>query len=271
MAVSAASGTGPTRPHDGPDDRPRDRPLAGRIAVVTGASAGIGRATAAALAAAGAEVWAVARRADRLDALAAETGCRAVALDVAEPGAFEALAGRVTPDILVNNAGIGAGIAGLAGASAEDIDRTIGLNVSALLRAVRAFLPALTARRGDIVNIGSVSGLYPTRSAIYGASKAAVRMASRNLRLELVGTGVRVIELCPGRVATEFYDAAIPDDPDARDRLKTTGIAELTAEDVAEAVLWAVTRARHVNVSTLELQPVEQVFGGVRFDPLDFG
>jgi NADP-dependent 3-hydroxy acid dehydrogenase YdfG len=243
-------------------------PLAGRVAVVTGASSGIGRATAAALAGAGAEVWAVARRVDRLATLTAETGCRAAALNVAEPGALEGLARTVSPDILVNNAGVGAAIAGLAGASAADIARTVGVNVTAMLEALRVFLPALKARRGHVVNLGSVAGVHANFSAVYGASKAAVLMASRNLRHELAGSGVRVTEVQPGRVATEFYDAALAHDPATRDRLKASGIVELAPADVAEAILWAVTRPRHVNVSTIEIQPVEQVFGGVRFDPV---
>ena len=120
-----------------------------------------------------------------------------------------------------------------------------------------------------MVNLGSVAGLYPIVSVVYGASKGAVRLMSQNLRLELRGTGVRVTEICPGRVSTEFYDAAIPD-PETRDRLKTTGIRELTPDDIAEAILYAVSAPAHVNVSTIELQPVEQVFGGVQFAPVDW-
>ncbi|MEM0943915.1 MAG: SDR family oxidoreductase [Pseudomonadota bacterium] len=239
--------------------------LAGKVAVVTGASAGIGAATVRALAGAGAEVHAVARRADRLAALAAQTGAIAHEGDVTKAEDRAGLA-QIPAEILVNNAGIGAGIAGLVAAEPDEIERTIQTNVTAVLHLLQGFLPGMIARgRGHVVTIGSVAGLYPTISAIYGASKGAMRLMDQNLRLELRGTGVRVTEIQPGRVATEFYDAAIPD-AERRDRLKLTGISELEAADVAAAILYAVNAPPHVNVSTIELQPTEQAFGGVSFD-----
>lgn len=241
--------------------------LSGRVALVTGASAGIGAATVRALAGAGAEVHALARRADRLEALAAQTACTPHALDVTEAEARADLAARLSPDILVNNAGVGAGIAGLRSASLAEIERTVATNLTAVLDLVRLVLPGMIERgRGHLVNLGSVAGLYPGPSAIYGPTKAGVRMMGWNLRGELRGTGVRVTEILPGRVATEFYDAAVPD-PDLRDRLKTTGIRELRPGDVADAILYAVTAPAHVNVSAIELQPLGQTYGGVAFDP----
>ena len=139
-----------------------------------------------------------------------------------------------------------------------------------LFRSLRLTLPGMIARRrGHVVNLGSVAGLYPLVSAVYGASKGAVRLMSQNLRLELRGTGVRVTEICPGRVTSEFYDAAVTD-PATRDQIKTTGIRELSPDDIAEAILYAVSAPAHVNVSTIELQPVEQSFGGAQFDPIDW-
>jgi len=242
--------------------------LSGRIALVTGASSGIGEATVGALADAGAEVHALARRAARLQALAGETGCIPHALDVTDTPALDRLAKRVRPDILVANAGLGAGINGLIGASAEEVERTVATNVTAVLQALRLFLPGMIAgAAGHVVLIGSVAGLYPGVSAVYGASKGAVRVMGWNLRRELRGTGVRVTEILPGRVATGFYDAAVPD-PQARDRLKITGIRELQPGDVADAIRYALTAPAHVNVSAIELQPLEQSFGGVSFDPV---
>ena len=177
---------------------------------------------------------------------------------------------NLTPDLIVNNAGLGAGITGLVTATREEVAQTIDTNVTAVLDLLRLTLPGMIARkRGHVVNLGSVSGLYPIVSVVYGASKGAVRLMSQNLRLELRGTGVRVTEICPGRVSTEFYDAAVPD-PATRDGLKTTGISELSPSDIADAILYAVSAPAHVNVSTIELQPVEQTYGGVHFDPLDW-
>jgi len=241
--------------------------LAGRTALVTGASAGIGAATAAALAAEGATVHAVARRAERLQALSAATPLTPHAEDIAEPAARARLAARVAPDILVNNAGVGAGIEGLLAATEAEIERTISTNVTAVLDLVRLTAPGMARRGGGhVVLLGSVAGVYPGVSAVYGASKAAVRMTGWNLRRELAGTGIRITEILPGRVATEFYDAAVPD-PETRARMKETGIRELASEDVAGAILYAVTAPAHVNVSAVEIQPLEQVFGGASFHP----
>ena len=239
-------------------------------ALVTGASSGIGEAVVRKLTTAGWQVHALARRGARLQALANDTGCVPHVLDICDGPALARLMAGLAPDLLVNNAGIGAGITGLTGATRDEIARTIETNVTAVLDLLRLTLPGMIARRrGHVVNIGSVSGLYPTFSAVYGASKGAVRLMSQNLRLELRGTGVRVTEICPGRVSTEFYDAAVPD-PATRDRLKTTGIREISPDDIAGAILYAVSAPDHVNVSTIELQPIEQSFGGVQFDPIDW-
>jgi NADP-dependent 3-hydroxy acid dehydrogenase YdfG len=241
-----------------------------RATLVTGASSGIGEAVVRKLAAAGWQVHALARRGARLQALANETGCTPHILDIRDGAALEHLTASLAPDLLVNNAGLGAGITGLATATREEVAQTVDTNVTAVLDLLRLTLPGMIARgRGHVVNIGSVAGLYPTVSAVYGASKGAVRLMGQNLRIELRGTGVRVTEICPGRVSTEFYDAAIPD-PTIRDRLKTTGIRELSPSDIADAIHYAVSAPAHVNVSTIELQPVEQTFGGAQFDPVDW-
>jgi NADP-dependent 3-hydroxy acid dehydrogenase YdfG len=239
-------------------------------ALVTGASSGIGAAVVRKLSANGWQVHALARRASRLQALANETGCTPHALDIRDGEALERLMGTLAPDLLVNNAGLGAGITGLVAATRAEVAQTIETNVTAVLELLRLTLPGMIARRrGHVVNVGSVAALYPTVSAVYGASKGAVRLMGQNLRLELRGTGVRVTEICPGRVSTEFYDASVPD-PATRDRLKTTGIRELSPGDIADAILYAVSAPAHVNVSSIELQPLEQTYGGVRFDPIDW-
>jgi len=240
-----------------------------RIVLVTGASSGIGEATVRALRAKGFEVHAAARRLDRLEVLANETGCVPVRLDVRDREAVSEVAATLDIDILVNNAGLGRAMGDLANATIDDIERTIDTNVTGAIHMVAALIPGMIdRRRGHIVNMSSVAALGAVPAALYGASKAALHMFSRNLRLELQGTGVRVTEICPGRVATEFYDVAI-DDPDARRQVVETDGEVLRPSDVADAVLYAVTAPWRVNISLLEIFPTEQAYGGANFVPVE--
>jgi NADP-dependent 3-hydroxy acid dehydrogenase YdfG len=237
-------------------------------ALVTGASSGIGAAVVRRLCARGLTVHAMARRQRRLDALAEETGCLSHVLDVRDTPRLSQVISGLDADIVVNNAGLGRGFGKLHEARAEDIDTTIDTNVRAAIHVLRVSLPGMLSRnRGHIVNMSSVAGLYPMASPVYGASKSAVHQLSQNLRLELAGTRVRLTEICPGRVSTEFFDAAI-DDPDKRAAVKNTGINELTAQDIADAVIYALDAPWRVNVSLIELQPTEQVFGGMNLTPV---
>ncbi len=238
-----------------------------RTALVTGASAGIGRATVRALRAAGLAVTAAARRADRLEELARETGATPLAIDLRDTDRVYAALEPLEIDVLVNNAGLGRGMDDFLTAGRGDIDLTIDTNVTAFLHVLRAVLPGMSERkRGHVVNIGSVAGLYPLRSPIYGASKGAVRRASQNLRLDLAGSGVRVTEICPGRVVTEFLAGAAGEEAASR----TYGaFDELQPEDVADAIVYAVGAPWRVNVSTIEIVPTEQAFGGLRIEPVE--
>ena len=187
-----------------------------RVAVVTGASSGIGKATVEVLCSKGLEVHAVARRSDLLTDLAERTGCLPCVLDIQETTALNNFFASLEVDILVNNAGLGRVGSSLAELESVDIDRVLSTNVTAALHSVKAVLPGMKDREcGHIVNVGSMAGLYPYPSSLYGASKGALHVLSMDLRLELQGTGVRVTEVCPGRVRTEFYDVAI-DDPELR-------------------------------------------------------
>ena len=155
----------------------------------------------------------------------------------------------------------------LVDANFEDIERTIDTNVKAAIYAAKAVLPGMIERRkGHIVNIGSMAGLYPLASSLYGATKGAMHVLSMDLRLELQGTGVRVTEICPGRVSTEFYDAAL-DDPEIRESKKNSGIEEVTSEDISQAVMYTLEASQHVNIYRIELQPTEQTYGGMQFKP----
>ena len=236
--------------------------LAGRTALVTGASGGIGEAIARRLAAAGCEVTAVARRAAPLAALAEASGCRTATLDVTDRRALEAFVADLAPEILVNNAGTGHGIAGIESTDVDDVRIAIETNVAAPLHAIRAALPMMRERgAGHVVNVGSIAGLHNLVSAVYGATKAAVHLMSQNLRVELAGSGIRVSEIAPGRVTSGFYGAANLA-ADAAARMGDSGIEELRPEDVADAVAWVLGAPAHVNVSLVELLPTEQAVGG---------
>ena len=234
--------------------------------LITGASSGIGAATARALAAQGMTVHATARREQRLIDLAEETGCVPHVLDVRDAEAVQALIAEIgTVDILVNNAGLGLGWGSLVDASYADVEITVATNVTAAIHMVQAVLPAMIAQgSGHIVNVGSMAGLYPVSSALYGATKGAIHRLSTNLRLELQGTGIRVTEICPGRIQTEFYQVAV-DDPGERDAILDTGAVEVTAAECADTIVYAINAAPHININRIELQPTEQTYGGTQY------
>ena len=247
--------------------QPADSSTAGH-ALVTGASSGIGAATVRLLCAAGWTVTAAARRVDRLLRLSADTGCLTEVLDVTDRAGVAALVQPAAFDLVVNNAGLGRAMGAIWEATDDDIDRTIDTNVTGVINVVRAVVPGMIERqRGHIINMSSVLALYPGPAALYGATKGAVRLLSQDLRHELQGTGIRVTEICPGRVSTEFYDVAL-DDPAAVARAKDTGIQEVQPEDVAQAVLYAASAPWRVNVSTIEITPTEQTYGGAQFSPV---
>lgn len=236
--------------------------------LVTGASSGIGSGIAEVLAEAGYEVHAVARRADRLDALTGRTGCRAHAVDVTDSAAMATLVNEIQPEIVICNAGRAGGFDGIVNTRPEDLEKTISLNVTATLDLIRMCLPGMIERRcGHIVTMSSVAAIYPSVSSLYGGSKAAIRMIAQNLRLELRGTGIRVTDIRPGRVTSEIYKNAFSD-PAKVARAIDTGIRELQPREIGDAVLYAISAPQHVNVSAIELQPLEQTYGGLYFDPV---
>ncbi|MCY4406026.1 MAG: SDR family oxidoreductase [Rhodospirillaceae bacterium] len=236
-------------------------------AFVTGASSGIGEAIVRALAASGLTVHAVARRADRLAALAEQTGCRAHTFDATDTAALTRLMDGLVVDILVNNVGTGLGFGDpVAEVEPSAIDEAVATNLTVALHACRLVLPGMIARRrGHVVTVGSVSGLYPVRQVLYGATKGGLHLLHQNLRIELLGTGVRATEICPGSTHTEFVDHAFRDDPAGKAAfLESCRI--LDPEDVAGAVVYALDRPAHVNVGTIELTPTGEVFGGIQHD-----
>lgn len=245
-------------------------PLKGRWALVTGASSGFGEAIARRLAAEGCHVAINARRADRLERLAADLRARhgvetkILAFDVRDRVSVDRSLGAAADlldrlDIVVNNAGLALALDPVQGGDPADWDQMIDTNVKGLLHVTRACLPGLVRRRGgDIVNIGSVAGrqVY-AGGAVYAATKFAVRAISDALRYDVLGTGVRVINVEPGLAETEFSLVRFKGDAD-RAKSVYKGVRPLAAEDVADAVVWAVTRPSHVNVQQILLMPTDQ-------------
>lgn len=231
-------------------------------AVVTGASSGIGAATARRLAAEGFDVVAAARRRGRLDALCAETGARAVTLDVTSPGSVAALAEEVGEAcVLVNNAGLALGLDPIADADPEDWRVMYDVNVLGALRVTQALLPALVASgRGHVVMMGSTAGrIVYEGGAGYTAAKHGVAAMAETLRLELLGQPVRVTEIAPGMVATEEFSLTRFRGDAERAQKIYEGVDEpLTAEDIADCVAWCVTRPPHVDIDLLVVKPLAQ-------------
>jgi 3-hydroxy acid dehydrogenase/malonic semialdehyde reductase len=242
--------------------------LAGRIALVTGATSGFGRATAESLIRAGARVVATGRRGDRLRELAADHPGKIhpVVLDVRDRAAIEAAVAALPQewraiDVLVNNAGLALGLEPAQRASLDDWQQMIETNCLGLAAMTRAVLPGMVERnRGHVVNVGSVAGSYPYPGGnAYGATKAFVRQFTLNLKADLVGTGVRVTVVEPGMAETEFSLVRFQGDA-AKAKKVYEGVTPLSGEDIAETILWAVSLPAHVNVNAIELMPVQQGF-----------
>ncbi len=232
-----------------------------RMAVVTGASSGIGAATAAALAGAGFSLVLGARRLDRLQQVAAPLGARALELDVTDPASVERFAAQLPQrlHLLVNNAGGALGLDPVAEARDERWTTMYETNVLGTLRMTRALLPALIASGdGHVINVGSTAGFEVYRGgAGYTAAKHALRALTGTLRLELLGQPVRVTEVAPGLVETEFSEVRFFGD---RERAAAVyrGLEPLTADDVADCIVWAATRPSHVDIDRIVVRPRDQ-------------
>lgn len=231
-----------------------------RVAVITGASSGIGAATAQALHAAGFALVLGARRLDRLRAVAEPLGAEYRTLDVTDAGSVETFCAAIPhAHVLVNNAGGALGLDRVADAKDADWEGMYDTNVLGLMRMTRALLPKLEASgAGHIVNVGSIAGreTYPG-GAGYNAAKFAVRAITQVLRLELVGKPIRITEVAPGLVETEFSLVRFQGDAERAARVYA-GLTPLTADDVADCIQWAVTRPPHVNIDEIVLKPLAQ-------------
>jgi NADP-dependent 3-hydroxy acid dehydrogenase YdfG len=251
-----------------------DGKLAGTVALVTGASSGIGDATARELAAQGADVALIARRADRIEALAGEigaSGVRAVPIeaDVSDRGQAEAAVARAAAelgrlDVVVNNAGVML-LGPVLEAPVEEWQQMVEVNLLGLLYVSKAALPHLLSaaeseprRVADLVNVSSVAGrVARLGSGVYNATKHGVGAFSESLRQEVTGRHVRVSLIEPGAVATELSSHNRPEILEQiKERFGT--VERMRAEDVAEAISYVVTRARHIAINELLIRPTEQ-------------
>lgn len=238
---------------------------------ITGASAGFGVACARVFAEQGARLVLAARRIEPLLALQEELGgkskVRVVALDVRDreavqmtidslPESFSAI------DVLINNAGLALGLEPAHQVDPDDWDIMVDTNIKGVMYCTRFVLPGMVSRnRGHIVNIGSTAGAWPYPGAnVYGGTKAFVTQFSRNLRSDLLGTRVRVSCIQPGMAETEFSKVRFKGD-DEKAAQVYEGTEPLTAEDIAETVLWVVNRPARVNINTLELMSIDQAWG----------
>jgi 3-hydroxy acid dehydrogenase/malonic semialdehyde reductase len=244
--------------------------LRDRIAIITGASAGIGKACAEAFGSAGASLVLAARRRERLEILAEalqerfETKTHLLELDVRDRGAVEDAFATLpsewqAAEILVNNAGLGRGLDRLQDGNPEEWDEMLDTNVKGLLYVTRAVLPGMVARgKGHVINIGSIAGreLYPGGN-VYCASKFAVKALTRALKIDLLGTPVRVTTIDPGMVETEFSLVRFRGDEEKASKVYK-GLKALAAEDIADAAVWVATRPQHVDVTEMVILPTAQ-------------
>lgn len=244
--------------------------IAGKIVFITGASSGIGAACAERFAQAGARLLLAARRENRLQEMkaalkaAGAADVHTIALDVRNSAQVRSSIGSLPEqwqaiDILVNNAGLSRGLEKLQEGSIEDWEEMIDTNVKGLLYVTRSVVPGMVQRgSGHVVNIGSTAGhvTYP-KGAVYCATKAAENRITEGLREDLLGTPVRVTTIDPGMVETDFSKVRFHGDEERAAKVYQ-GLTPLKAEDVADAILWAVTRPAHVNIAQVILTSVDQ-------------
>ena len=244
--------------------------MQGRTVLITGASSGIGAAAAQAFAAEGARLLLCARRVDRLRQMepgllqAGAASITSEALDVTDPAAVAALfdagkSGWSEVDVLINNAGLSRGMSKLYEDDPQNWEEMIDTNVKGLLYVTRAVVPGMVVRgRGHVVSMGSTAGHQTyAGGAVYCASKAAERAISEGLKLDLMGTPIRVTSIDPGMVETDFSRVRFHGD-EARAGKVYENITPLQPEDVADAILWAVTRPARVNIHQILLTTIDQ-------------
>ena len=240
--------------------------------LITGASAGFGKALAERLVANGHRVIGCARRLDKLNALADTLGeaFLPMVMDVSDTAAIPQIIADLPADfsqidVLVNNAGLALGTEPAQNANLDDWMRMTDTNIKGLMAVTHAVLPAMVARdSGYIINVGSIAGSWPYFGGnVYGATKAFVKQFSLNLRADLIGTQVRVTNLEPGNVAgTEFSNVRYHGDDDKAAKVYD-GFKTMTGDDIGDILLWLIESPAHINVNRLEVMPVAQTYNGL--------
>ena len=236
-----------------------------KLALITGATSGIGRATALRLAKEGYDIVATGRRAERLETLRREiealgARCTTLCFDVrSEEEVRRHLEPLERVDLLVNNAGLAAGLEHIDRGDTADWDAMIDTNVKGLLYVTRVIAPKMVAARGGhIFNIGSIAGTEPYENgAVYCASKHAVHAISQSMRADLLADGIKVTEIRPGMLETEFSEVRFHGDKARADKVYD-GVTPLTGDDIAEAIAWAAQLPAHMNVNDMVLMPTQQ-------------
>ncbi|MBN3787339.1 SDR family oxidoreductase [Burkholderia sp. Ac-20353] len=233
-----------------------------KVALVTGASSGIGRAIAHRLANEGLKIYALGRDAAALDALAKECDATPIAVDLQDTSPLLELFDRVEIDVVVNNAGLLPAIAKFDACSPADIDSMIDVNLRAPLRIAHMALDGMLKRkRGHLFFVGSSAGRFPhPNTAVYGATKAAISMFCDSLRCDLLGSNVRVTEIAPGRVQTSLYRTALGE-AGANEKLYDA-YRSIQPEHIAELIATAIALPDYVDVSRMEVFPTDQAAGG---------
>ena len=233
-----------------------------KIAVITGGGSGIGAAAAVALAEDGYHVVVAGRRVEKLEEVAARTGGTAIRLDVTDDASVEKFAAQVRElgnvDVLVNNAGGAHGLDTLREANLEDWQVMYDTNVLGVVRVTKALLPLIDAAEGLIINIGSMASFtaYPGGSG-YNAAKFGLRALTRAFRMEEVANPIRITEIDPGRVATDFSLVRFKGDAAKADAVYADKL-NLTAGDIAEAIRWVASLPKHMNIDTMNIMPLDQ-------------
>lgn len=235
--------------------------LADKLCVVTGAGAGIGYATTMKLLEAGAKVVAVVRKPEKLQPLKEKfSKLEIVQQDICKPlKALESAIGSRTVDILVNNAGLALGRDPIGKIQESDYVAMIDTNIRALVAVTQLVLPKMIeAKSGDIVNLGSITAYHTyAGGAIYGATKFAVRAMTEAFRQDLIGKGIRVIGIHPGMVETEFSVTRLRGDREGAKKVYE-GMTPLSAEDIADSIVWSLSRPKHVNIQSIIIMPTDQ-------------